>query len=127
MSTPFVAQSVLTYPPDDGEAAVARSNTVNSSYEEKAEFKYVLTGSGSRDVDFGSLDTLGAKAIQVEMSSGNSAAVMVQFNGGGSSGQLELSAGGHFDLASPSPTALGVLAMTLVHTVDATVWVRILG
>jgi hypothetical protein len=127
MSTPFVAQSLLTYPPDDGEAAVDRSNTVNSSYDEKAEFKYVLTGGGSQAVDFGSIDTTGAKAIQVEMDAANTAAVMVQFNGGGASGQLELSAGGHFDLASPNPTALGVLAMTLVHTVDSTVWVRILG
>lgn len=127
MSTPFTAQSILTYPPDDGEDARARSNTVSSSYDEKATFDYVLTGSGTQVVDFGSIDTNGAKAIQVEMDASNTAPVMVQINGGGASGQLEISAGGHFGLASPSPTTNGVLAMSLVHTVDSKVKVRILG
>lgn len=127
MSTPFTALSSLTYPPDDGEDARTRSNTVSSSYTEKAEFKLVLTGSGTHSVDFGSIDTNGAKAIQVEADAANTAAVMVQLNGGGAGGQLEVSAGGHFDLASPSPTTNGVLSMDIVHTVDSTVWVRILG
>lgn len=127
MSTPFVAQSILTYPPDDGEAAVARSNTVSSSYAEKTEADLVLTGSGTHSVCFGSLDTTGAKAIQIEMDETNTAAVMVQVNSGGTSGQVEVSAGGCWKLSSPSPTALGVLAIDLVHTVDAKVKIRILG
>lgn len=127
MSTPFTAQAVLTYPPDDGEDARPRSNTVSSSYVEEASFKYVLTGSGTKVVDFGSIDTNGAKAIQVEVDPSATAPVMVQVNGGGASGQIEVSAGGHWQLASPSPTTNGVLAMSLVHTVDAIVWVRILG
>ncbi len=127
MSTPFVAQSILTYPPDDGEAAVDRSNTVNSSYDELAVAKLLLTGASTHSVDFGTIATEGAKAIQIEADSANTAAVMVQLNGGGAGGQWEISAGGHIGFSSPAPTALGVLSMDIVHTVDSTVWVRILG
>lgn len=127
MSTPFTLQSILTYPPDDGEAAVDRTATVQSQYDEKCEFKLKLTGSGSKAVDFGTIDTTGAKAIQIEVDATASAPIMVRFNTGDATGQLEISAGGHFDLASPSPTSNGVLAITLVHTAAADVTVRILG
>lgn len=127
MSTPFTSVESLTYPPDDGKAAVERSNTVSSSYDEKQEGDLVLEGSGSHDVSFGTIDTDGAKAIQIEMDATNTAPVMVQVNGGGATGQVEVSPGGCWKLTSPSPSAAGVLAITLVHTVDSKVKVRILG
>jgi hypothetical protein len=127
MSTPFTAQTILTYPPDDGEDARDHGNTVSSSYDELACAKLLLTGGGTHAVDFGTIDTTGAKAIQIEADAANTAAVMVQINGGGASGQWEVSAGGHIGFSSPTPTALGVLSMDIVHTVDSTVWVRILG
>jgi hypothetical protein len=127
MSTPFTAQGILTYPPDEGEAAADRTGTVQSQYDVKSEFELKLVGSGTHSVGFGTIDTTGAKAIMIELDTTAVAPVMVQLNSGGATGQLEISAGGFFIFASPNPTSNGVLAIDLVHTQDAKVWVRILG
>ena len=127
MSTPYTAQGILTYPPDDGESAAPRSATVSSQYDELACGKLQLVGADTHSVGFGTIETTGAKAIQIEVDSTAGAPVLAQFNGGGASGEIEISAGGFIIIASPSPTAAGVLSIDLVHTVDALVWVRILG
>lgn len=127
MSTPFTAQSILTYPPDDGEAAADHPASYSGQFDEKSCHELRLTGSGTHNVGFGTIDTDGAKAIQVEVDTTATAPVMVQFNGGGAGGQLELSAGGSFLYINPDPSSNGVLSMALVHTQDARVLVRILG
>lgn len=127
MSTPFTASGVLTYPPDPGEAAADRPADVQGQFDEKCCFELNLTGSGTHNVGFGTIDTDGAKAVMVEVDTTATAPVMVQFNGGGAGGQVELSAGGFFIYANPNPSSNGVLSMELVHTQDAKVWVRILG
>lgn len=124
---PFQLTGVLTYPPDDGEPNADHPFSLSSSYDHSAVFKYELTGSGTKTVDFGTISTNGAKAILIELATDATAPVMVQVNGGGAGGQLELSAGGIFALASPNPTASGVLSLDLVHTAAATVRVRVLG
>jgi hypothetical protein len=127
MSTPFTASGVLTYPPDTGEAAADRPASVQGQFDEKSCHELNLTGAGTHNVGFGTIDTDGAKAVMVEVDTTASAPVMVQVNGGGAGGQWELSAGGYILMASPNPTTNGVLSMELVHTQDAKVWVRILG
>lgn len=124
---PFQLNGVLTYPPDDGEPNADNPFALSSSFDSEAKFKYELTGAGSKDVSFGSIDTVGAKAILIELAADATAPIMVQLNGGGASGQIELSAGGLWAFGSPTPTINGVLSMTLVHTAAATVRVRVLG
>ena len=124
---PFQLNGVLTYPPDDGEPNADNPFALSSSFTSEAKFKYELTGSGSKDVDFGSIDTTGAKAIVIELAADATAPVMVQINGGGASGQVELTPGGCWAFGSPNPTVNGILSMTLVYTAAATVRVRILG
>ena len=124
---PFQLTGQLTYPPDDGEPNADNPFSLSSSFDSEAKFKYELTGSGSKVVDFGSIDTVGAKVVLIEVATDATAPVMVQLNGGGATGQVELSAGGVWALGSPNPTISGVLSMTLVHTAAATVRVRILG
>lgn len=124
---PFQLNGILTYPPDDGEPNADHPFSLSSSYDHSAVFKYELAGAGTKTVDFGTIDTTGAKAILVELAADATAPVMVQVNGGGATGQLELSAGGIFAFASPSPTTNGILSLDLVHTAAATVRVRVLG
>lgn len=124
---PFQFTGQLTYPPDDGEPNADNPFSVSSSFNSEVKFKYELTGAGSKDVCFGSIDTVGAKAILIELDAAATAPVMVQINGGSVSGQVEISPGGFWAFASPVPTVNGVLSMTLVYTAAAAVRVRILG
>jgi len=129
--TPFTSAATLTYPPDDGVAAAARSNSVSGTYQHEAGGKFVLTGTGTQPVDFGSIATVGAKAIHIEVepvaAGGVAAPVNIQFNGAGAPGNLEIAQGGHIEIANPIPTTGGILSMDIVYTQDACVTVRILG
>ena len=127
--TPFTSAVSLTYPPDDGAAAVARSNSVTGTYQNKVDLDLVLSGSSTHTVCFGTLATTGAKAVQIEVApveaGGSAAPINVIINGG--SDPWEISQGGHLSLGSPAPTAAGILSMDIVHTQDACVKVRLLG
>ncbi len=129
--TPFTSLGSLTYPPDDGAAAVARSNSVSGTFQHEAGGRFVLTGTGTQVVDFGSIAAVGAKTIHIEVepvaAGGVAAEVNIQFNGAGVPGNIEIAQGGHIEIANPIPTAGGILSMSIVHTQDATVTVRILG
>lgn len=129
--TPFTSEVSLSYPPDDGAAAAARANTVAGTYQHEAGGRFVLTGAGTQVVDFGSLAATGAKAIHIEVepvaAGGTAAPVNIQFNGAGAPGNIEIAQGGHIELANPTPSAAGITAMSIVHTQDACVTVRILG
>lgn len=130
-ATPFTSDASLTYPPDDGKAAVARSNSVSNTFQHEAGGRFVLTGTGTQTVDFGSIASVGAKAIHVEVepvaAGGVAAPVNFQLNGAGVPGNIEIAQGGHIEFASPIPTAGGILSMDIVYTQDACVTVRILG
>ena len=129
--TPFTSAVSLTYPPDDGAADVSRSNSVSGTYQHEAGGRFVLTGAGTQTVDFGSISTVGAKVIHIEVepvaAGGTAAPVNIQFNGAGAPGNIEISQGGHIEIANPVPSAGGILSMDIVHTQDACVTVRILG
>jgi hypothetical protein len=127
--TPFTSDASLTYPPDDGKAAVARSNSVSGTFQHEGGGRFVLEGAGTQVVDFGSLSTNGAKSIHIEVApvaaGGIAAPVLVTINGGVE--PWEIAQGGHIEYCNPIPTPAGVLAMSIAHTQDACVVVRILG
>jgi len=92
------------------------------NYNVKAEYEYLLEGSGTKVVDFGSVEL--AKAVLVVVASDAAAPVVVKLNG--SSDGVELSAGGFMCLGSPNPDD-GIEALSIVHTDDAGVNIYILG
>ena len=128
VETPFTSLATLTYPPDDGAAAAARSNSVAGTYTHEGGGRYDLTGAGTQVVDFGSLAALGAKAIHIEVApvaaGGTAAPILVTINGG--SEPWEIAQGGHIEYCNPLP-AVGILSMSIEHTQDACVVVRVLG
>jgi hypothetical protein len=130
VSVPFSFSGTLLYPPDSGAPNAQVSVAGAGAFTQKAEFKFELSGSGTQDVNFGSIATAGAKFILIEVEPDTSlgaAPINVRVNGGDSTGQIEIAPGGAFLLYSPVPTAGGVLALSLVYTAAATVWVRVLG
>jgi hypothetical protein len=127
---PFTYHGTLSYPMDLGieptSIPVAFAGTFDS--ESKATLK--LVGAGTQVVDFGTIDTNGAKVLQVEYDPDTSPAaqpIQLQFNGGGAAGQLELTPGGFLTFGSKNPTSAGILSLSVVHAANATVRVRILG
>lgn len=126
MAVPFTLTGSLSFPPDDGVAPAERLISAVGSFESKAEFTLKLTGTGTQVVHFGTIDTNGAKAVQIEVDVGAVAPVLVRFNGSVTGG-LQLSAGGGFTYANPTPDTDGVLSMEIDHTDAATVKVTVLG
>lgn len=127
---PFTYQATLSYPPDVGAPNVAIPIAMSDTFESNAVFTYKLVGAGTQVVDLGTIAPEGCKLLSIEVDADVSpaaAAVMAQFNASGATGQIELSPGGFLTIGSPKPTTLGVTALTLVHTTDVCVRVRILG
>lgn len=127
---PFTCTAQLAYPDDAGLAATTKSNTVAGNYTSKVDLDLVLVGAGTQVVDFGTLGPNGAKAVQIEVDADASPAaapVNLQFNGAGALGNIEISPGGHMNFASPNPTAGGLQSLSIVHTTNNCVHVRILG
>lgn len=129
MDTPFTLSGVLNYPPDDGEAAVDRPFSLAGTFKHEANFTLELTGSGTKVIDFGSLVATGAKALLIEVDpaapSAVAAPINVRWNGGDE--DLEISQGGGIAYWSPSPTAAGITALSVIHTQAARVKIRVLG
>lgn len=127
MSTPFTISGSLALPPDTGQPIGQIPFAGSSTFESKADFEFKLTGSGTQAVDFGSVGAPGAKGVLVEVDSDAAAApVNLRFNGGGSSGQMEVSPGGFYAYFSPTPSA-GLTSMDIVYTTACRVRVRVLG
>lgn len=125
---PFTYSATLAYPPDEGVSACEIPITLSAYFSNSASFLYELSGAGTQDVDFGSITPNGAKMVQIEVDADASPAaqpVQVTFNGG--TDQIEISPGGFLSYGSPSPTAAGILSMSIAHAADVTVRVRVLG
>jgi hypothetical protein len=128
--TPFTYAASLSYAPDIGAANAIIPVNMAGTFSSKADFEYRLSGAGTQVVDFGTIAPNGAKLISIEVDPDTSpavAALMVQVNGGGAGGQLEIAPGGFMTVGNPSPTALGILSLELVHTTNLGVRVRVLG
>lgn len=134
MSTPFTFTGTLSRPSATGQPSCnipLPLVALSSSFSTKSEDEYILTGAGTKAVDMASINATGAKFFSIEVGTLNAsgqpaaAAVMVRVNGG--SDDIELAPGGFLVFSSPTPTALGILSLSLVHTLDALVTVRVYG
>lgn len=127
-TTPFTLAGSLKYPPNGGEAVADRPFSVQSSFTSKAEYAYKFSGSGTKSVNFGTIDTTGVKALLIEVepdSSPSAMPIMVTVNGG--TEPIEISPGGFMCMASPNPTSSGVLALDIAWTTAASVKIWLLG
>ena len=129
-AAPFTYNATLSYPPDVGVEPCEIPIALSEYFNNAATFLYELAGAGTQAVDFGTITPLGAKLVSIEVDADPSPAaqpVLIQFNGGGAGGQVEIAPGGFMTIGSPEPTAAGILSMDIVHAADVTVRVRVLG
>ena len=125
MSAPLVISATVTTPPVEGAADSPFPLAFTGSYDHLIKYRYTLTGTGTKAVDFGSLAT-GAKVVIVSVDSDSSPSaqpVNLVFNGG--SDQVEVSQGGFLLFGSPVPTASGItdLSITYASSVKMYVWI----
>jgi len=121
-ATPFSLQGSLVFPPDDGQPNATRAFSQSGSFTQKSEQDLVLTGAGSMPVGFGTITTLKACVIEVDIAS--LAPVKLKFNGG--TDTVEISPGGFWAYSNPVPVA-PVTSIMVVYTMDARVQARLLG
>lgn len=126
MSTPFVIESTLRYPPEDGEPVVPRPVSLSSSYTSKAEFDFTFSGSGSKVVDLGTIAT-GVRALHIEVDAESTPSIAVNITINGGTDVLQLKPGGFISYGNPDPSAGGITAFTITRTQACRVLVRALG
>jgi hypothetical protein len=121
MTTPYTFQGALNLPGDTGLVAESIPFNFSSAFGSKIIDGLQLAGSGTFVVNFGTIASPGAKFIAIRVEPDVAAApVNLRWNGGGSSGQVEVAPGGFLILASPTPVA-GITALSLVYTTNVTV------
>ena len=127
MSTPFELSGALTAPPDAGVTAVPIPFGGVGSFDSRADVELNIAGAGTISVDFGTIGSPGAKLALIEVDASSSGSpINCRFNGGGSSGQVEVSPGGALAYYSPVPVA-GLTALDIVSTTANKVRVRLFG
>jgi len=127
VATQFTISGALSLPPDAGQPLASIPFNGAGSFSSKVDLELNLTGSGSKDVDLGSVEAPGAKCVLIEVDSNAlSEPINVRFNGGSDTGQLEIAPGGFLAYSNPVPTG-GITAITIVYTTDNRVRLRVLG
>lgn len=122
MSIPFSFSGSLNFPPDTGQPTLSIAIATSGQFD-SAEGGQILklTGAGTEVVELGTVPAEGLKALLVKVDAGASVLpVNLRFNGGGASGQVEVSPGGFFALGSPAP-GTGITALSIVFASDVTV------
>jgi len=130
MTIPVSFAGTLSYPPDGGQPNCTEAIALSVVATSKAAFDYVLTGAGTQTVDFGTITPNGAKLVKVEVepdSSPAAAAIFIQWNGEGATGQVEIAPGGFVVVGNPTPTSSGLLSIDIVHTTNTSVKVTAFG
>lgn len=122
MATAFSIAGELNYPPDDGQPVGKRVFSQSGNFDSKAESDLVLSGAGTHDVGFGTVEM--AKAILIEVAATALAPINVLINGG--TDEVEIAPGGFLAYSNPDPD-VGIESLSIVHTMDAKVQIRILG
>jgi hypothetical protein len=127
MGTPFSFNGALNLPGDPSLPPEPIPFNLSAAFESEVKNRLVLTGSGTKVVSLGTITSSGAKFIGIKVDTGQGAqAILVQFNGGGAPGELEISPGGFIIIANPSPQA-GVTELSIVYTSNVTVNIWALG
>lgn len=130
MTIPFSFTGALNLQADPALPAEPVPFSCTSSFDNETKQRLVFTGSGTHVVSFGTAASPGARFISISVDLPGEgdppvAPVNARFNGGASTGQTEISAGGCAILCNPTPVA-GATSLSLVYTSDAVVTVRIL-
>lgn len=127
MSTPFELTGSLSVPPDSGVPAAPIPFGGVGAFESRADVELNIAAAGTISVDFGTIGSPGAKCALIEVDpSPTGDPINCRFNGGGSSGQVEVSPGGALAYYSPVPVA-GLTALDIVSTTANKVRVRLFG
>jgi hypothetical protein len=127
MSTPFTLSGTLQLPPDLGVPNTNIPFSTSSGFDSRSEAEYNFVGAGTKVVDFGTITSPGAKAILIEVDPNATATpVLVQFNGGGAPGQVEIAPGGFIAYANPVPLT-GITSVSIVYSTNVRVRIRLLG
>lgn len=115
---PYTLQVVVATTPAPSAALVSDPTlSVSGTTEKGSQDRYVLTGSGTKNLDFSSVAAAGAKMVLVYYEQGTTVITV---------GGTELSQGGMYLVSNPTPTA-GLAALAVVHTADAVIRCRILA
>lgn len=122
MPTAFTMQGSLDYPPDDGQPIVKRPYSQTGNFSSKSEEDLELVGAGTQVVGFGTL--VGVKAMLIEVDPTSLASVNLLING--SADPIEVSPGGFVAYSNPV-TSAPITSLSIVHTMNARVQVRLLG
>jgi hypothetical protein len=86
-----------------------------------------LTAAGTKVVPFGNISSPGVKMALIKVDADPVAApINLQWNGGSSSGEQEVSPGGFYIIGSANP-ASGLTSLSIVYTTNVTVRVLLLG
>ena len=121
-TSPFVIQGTVSYPPDQGQQQVSLPFGLSNQFVSLQDSRLVMTGVGTQDVPFGSIEN--AKMLLVEYEAGGTASVQLHING--STDGIEMQPDGVLLYGNPNPQA-GISELSIERTADATVRVRILG
>lgn len=124
---PYTVEVNVTLPPDDGQPIATQDYQSSGQFTHKSEQEFVLTGSGTQVVSFGSIPSTGAKLLFVEYPQENVSNAVINMRINGSSDSVPLFPGGSLVLSNPSPTGAGITALSLVYTAAATVRVTALA
>ena len=121
MATAFSLQGTFDYPPDDGQPVAQRAFSQSGNFTSKVEVTLELTGAGTQVVDFGTIT--GVLAFLIEVDPTAQAPVNLLINGGA---PIEVAAAGFMAYSNPVPGS-PITSLSVVHTQDARVQVRLLG
>lgn len=124
MAIPFSAEGRVSYPPDDGQEPVSIDFSLAGTYDSILEATLQLSGSATTSVPFGTVGGAGAKVVYIEYDA-DPAGLPIQLRINGGTENHELSPGGVYLHLNPTPVN-GVTALSIVHTTNATVRVRLL-
>ncbi len=125
-STPFTFDGKLTLPPDAGQPQTPLPFSGSAQFKSKAAVQLDLSGSGSQDVNFGTIPAAGAKAVLIEVEPSSTAAPILVAVNGSASGKIEVSPGGFVAIFNPNPVD-GIVELTVEYTSENTVRIWLLG
>lgn len=119
MSIPFSITATLNLPggptlPNDPIPAA-----VSSNFDHDSEFRLVLSGSGTKNLDLGTVGSPGLKGLLIMVEASSTAAPIVVRANAAVTG-VEIAPGGFLAMGSPVPVS-GITALSIDYTSSVTV------
>jgi|HubBroStandDraft_1064217.scaffolds.fasta_scaffold226870_2 hypothetical protein len=125
MTTPFSIAATLQLPGDSGLPADPIPFNVSSQFGSLSEMVLNLSGSGTKAVALGTINTPGVVGLLIKMDpSATAQPVQVTVNGG--STPIEISPGGGFLYANPNPAA-GITSLSIAFPTSCVVRIWAMG